>query len=96
MKGLHIDDKALRVKRSTIAAAMTLSVKIWSHLSKPRSVVMMMDLMLARAPISVTKIAVPKPRYIQKIIDKFVRYLLHNRNNLFVFLSQEYMFICSQ
>ena len=55
-----------------------------------------MDLMLARAPNSVTKIAVPKPRYIQKIIDKFVRYLLHNRNNLFVFLSQEYMFICSQ
>ena len=55
-----------------------------------------MDLMLARAQISVTKIAVPKPRYIQKIIDKFVRYLLHNRNNLFVFLSQEYMFICSQ
>ena len=38
----------------------------------------------------------PKPRYIQKIIDKIVRYLLHNRNNLFVFLSQEYMFICSQ
>ena len=55
-----------------------------------------MDLMLARAQISVTKIAVPKPRYIQKIIDKFVRYLLHNRNNQFVFLSQEYMFICSQ
>ena len=96
MKGLHIDDKALRVKRSTIAAAMTLSVKIWSHLSKPRSVVMMMDLMLARVQISVTKIAVPKPRYIQKIIDNFVRYLLHNRNNQFVFLSQEYMFICSQ
>lgn len=96
MKDLHIDDKALKVKRSTIAAAMTLSVKIWSHLSKPRSVVMMMDLMLARAPNSVTKIAVPKPRYIQKIIDKFVRYLLHNRNNQFVFLSQEYMFICSQ
>ena len=55
-----------------------------------------MDLMLARAQISVTKISVPKPRYIQKIIDKFVRYLLHNRNNQFVFLSQEYMFICSQ
>ena len=55
-----------------------------------------MDLMLARAPISVTKIAVPKPRYIQKIIDKFVRYLLRKCNNLFVFLSEEYMFICSQ
>ena len=55
-----------------------------------------MDLMLARAPISVTKIAVPKPRYIQKIIDKFVRYLLHKCNNLFIFLSKEYMFICSQ
>ena len=41
--------KALKVKQSTIAAAMTLSVKIWSHLSKPRSVVVMMDLMLARA-----------------------------------------------
>ena len=51
---------------------------------------------ISSAPNSVTKIAVPKPRYIQKIIDKFVRYLLHNRNNLFVFLSQEYMFICSQ
>ena len=88
--------KALKVKRSTIAAAMTLSVKIWSHLSKPRSVVVMMDLMLVRAQISVTELAVPKPRYIQKIIDNFVRYLLHNRNNLFVFLSQEYMFICSQ
>ena len=44
-----------------------------------------MDLMLARAPISVIKIAVPKPRYIQKIIDKFVRYLLRKCNNLFVF-----------
>ena len=55
-----------------------------------------MDLMLARAPNSVTKIAVPKPRYIQKIIDKFVRYLLHKCNNLLVFLSNEYMFICSQ
>ena len=88
--------KALKVKQSTIAAAMTLSVKIWSHLSKPRSVVMMMELMLALAPISVIKIAVPKPRYIQKIIDKFVRYLLRKCNNLFVFLSEEYMFICSQ
>ena len=48
------------------------------------------------AQISVTKIAVPKPRYIQKIIDKFVRYLLRKCNNLFVFLSEEYMFICSQ
>ena len=57
---------------------------------------MMMDLMLALAPISVTKIAVPKPRYIQKIIDIFVRYLLRKCNNLFVFLSEEYMFICSQ
>ena len=55
-----------------------------------------MDLMLALAQISVTKISVPKPRYIQKIIDKFVRYLLHKCNNLFVFLSEEYMFICSQ
>ena len=55
-----------------------------------------MDLMLARAPISVTKISIPRPRYIQKIIDKFVRYLLHKCNNLFVFLSEEYMFICSQ
>ena len=69
---------------------------LWSHLSKPRSVVMMMDLMLARAQISVTKISVPRPRYIQKIIDKFMRYLLHKCNNLFVFLSEEYMFICSQ
>ena len=88
--------KALKVKRSTIAAAMTLSVKNWSHLSKPRSVVMMMELMLALAQISVTKIAVPRPRYIQKIIDKFVRYLLRKCNNLFIFLSEEYMFICSQ
>ena len=44
-----------------------------------------MDLMLALAQISVTKIAVPRPRYIQKIIDKFVRYLLHKCNNLLVF-----------
>ena len=69
MKGLHIDDKALRVKRSTIAAAMTLSVKIWSHLSKPRSVVMMMDLMLARAQISVTKLAV-RPLYRPSIYSR--------------------------
>ena len=51
--------KALKVKRSTMAAAMTLSVKIWSHLSKPRFVVMMMDLMPARSDMRLKRASAP-------------------------------------